>query len=58
MIQFYSNQSSTQIILKQNDDVYFLPAFFGKAQKVESLDDAKELWLKDNPLVSNHGDFY
>ncbi len=58
MVQFYQNKSSSQIILKQDEDVYFLPAFFDKAQKVDSLNDAKELWLKNNSLVSNLGDFY
>lgn len=58
MLQFYPNGSSTQIILKQDNSVYFLPAFFDKTQKVDSLNDAKDLWLKENSLVSNHGDFY
>lgn len=57
-LQFYPNGSSTQIILKQDDDVYFLPAFFDDAQKVDSLEEAKALWLAHNRLVANKGDFY
>ena len=57
-LQFYPNGSSTQIILKQDNNVYFLPAFFGEAQKVASLEEAKALWLKYNQLVANKGDFY
>jgi len=57
-LQFYRNGSSTQIILKQDNDVYFLPAFFDEAQKVASLEEAKALWLKYNPLIANKGDFY
>ncbi len=57
-LQFYRNGSSTQIILKQDNDIYFLPAFFGDAQKVASLEDAKELWLENDRLLSNKGDFY
>ncbi len=57
-IDFYRNGSSTQIILKNESGVYFLPAFFGEAQKVDSLDDAKDLWLKNSDLVSNNGEFY
>jgi len=57
-LQFYRNGSSAQIILKQDDDVYFLPAFFDDAQKVASLEEAKELWLKNDHLLSNKGDFY
>jgi len=58
VLQFYRNGSSTQIILKQNNNVYFLPAFFDEAQKVGSLEEAKEIWLKNDLLVSNKGDFY
>jgi len=57
-MHFYPNGSSTQLILKQKDDVYFLPAYFGETQKVESLGEAKTLWLSDALLVKNHGDFY
>ncbi len=58
VLQFYRNGSSTQIILKQDDNVYFLPAFFGETQKVGSIEEAKELWLKNNRLVSNKGEYY
>ena len=58
MIDFYKNGSSTQIILKNESGVYFLPAFFEAPQKVDSLEDAKDLWLKNSDLVSNSGDFY
>ena len=33
VLQFYPNGSSTQIILKQLDDVYLLPAFFDDSSK-------------------------
>jgi len=57
-LDFYNNGSSTQIILKQKGKVYFLPAFFGEAKEVDSIDEAKDLWLSDQKLVSNSGDFY
>ncbi len=57
-LDFYKNGSSTQIILKNESGVYFLPAFFGSPQKVDSLEDAKDLWLKNSDLASNSGDFY
>ncbi len=57
-IDFHRNGSSTQIILENESGVYFLPSFFKEAQKVESLDEAQELWTKDSKLVSNSGDFY
>jgi len=58
MLDFYKNGSSTQIILKNESGVYFLPAFFEVPQKVDSLEDAKDLWLKNSDLASNSGDFY
>jgi len=58
LMHFYSNGSSTQLILKQEESVYFLPAFFDDPQKVDSLEEAKELWLKNSQLVANSGDFY
>ena len=57
-LDFYKNGSSTQIILENESGVYFLPAFFGVPQKVASLDEAKDLSLKNNDLASNSGDFY
>jgi prepilin-type N-terminal cleavage/methylation domain-containing protein len=58
MLNFYTNGSSTQLILKNQEAVYFLPAFFGEPQKLNTLEEAKELWLKNNQLVANRGDFY
>ncbi len=58
IIDFYKNGSSTQIILKNESGIYFLPAFFNTPQKVDSLEEAKELWLKNSDLASNSGDFY
>jgi len=57
-MHFYKNGSSTQLILENNHGVYFLPSFFGEAKKVDSLIEAKKLWLEKNELVANSGDFY
>ena len=57
-MQFYRNGSSSKMILKQKDDIYLLPSYFGEAQKVDSLSDAKELWLEETHLVDNRGDYY
>lgn len=58
IMDFYSNGSSTQIILENKNGAYFLPAFFGEAKKFDSPDDAKEYWLKQSRLVSSSGDYY
>ena len=57
-LDFYPNGSSTKAVLKTPEGIFYLPAYFGKPQKVDSLEEAKELWLKDTKLVSNTGDFY
>ena len=58
ILNFYNNGSSTQIILKNQDAVYFLPAFFEEPQKLDTLEEAEDLWLKNVQLVANSGDFY
>jgi len=57
-IDFYRNGSSTPLILKNEGGVYFLPAFFGTPQKTDTLEEARDLWLKNSKLASSSGDFY
>jgi len=57
-MDFYKNGSSTQLILENPHGVYFLPAYFGKPQKTDSLEAAKKLWLSESEAVANSGDFY
>ena len=54
----YSNGSSSQMIIANSEGVYFLPSYFGKAQKVNSLDDAKELWIKEEYDLTDKGNYY
>lgn len=58
VMDFYTNGSSTQIILENEEGAYFLPAFFGKPKRFDSPEDAKTHWLKQSRTVSNSGDFY
>lgn len=58
VIDFYDNGSSTPIILKQDEKVYFLPSFFGEAKTFSSLEDAKEYWLRNSKKVADKGDYY
>ena len=57
-MHFYPNGSSSQVILKQKDKVYFLPAYFGEPARFDSLEDAKAYWLQNTQAVANSGDFY
>lgn len=58
VMDFYDNGSSTQLILKQGEKAYFLPAFFGKPKAFEDIEDAKAHWLRYTKLVSDRGDYY
>lgn len=58
LMNFYENGSSTQIILKNEKESYFLPAFFGEPQAFTSLEEAKEFWLENSASFSDSGDFY
>ena len=58
IMDFYNNGSSTQMILKNEDGAYFLPAFFGEAKKFDSPEDAKTYWLSKSEKVSDSGGYY
>ncbi len=58
VMDFYDNGSTTQLILKQKEKVYFLPAYFGEPKAFETLEDAKAYWLRYTRLVSDSGDYY
>jgi len=58
IMDFYSNGSSTQIILEDDQKSYFLPAFFGEPRVFSSPQEAKEYWLRNSTDVTNSGDFY
>jgi len=54
----YANGSTTQMVLKNSEGIYYLPSFFGKAQKVAQMDEAKELWIKEEYDLKDSGSFY
>ncbi len=58
IMDFYHNGSSTQIILKNDQGSYFLPAFFGEPQAFSSPEEAKEYWLRNSISVSDSGEFH
>ena len=58
IMDFYKNGSSTQVILKNDEGSYFLPAFFGEPKRFATLQEAKEYWLNNSTLVSDSGEFY
>ena len=58
VMDFYTNGSSTQMILEDDKGAYFLPAFFGEPQRFSSVEEAKEHWLKNTRTMSDSGAFY
>ena len=54
----YPNGSTTQMVISNDQGIYYLPSYFGKAQKVSDLEDAKELWIKESYNLRDSGSFY
>jgi len=54
----YPNGSTTQMVVVNDQGIYFLPSYFGKAQKVEDMDEAKELWIKSKYDLKDSSSFY
>ncbi len=58
VVQFYRNGSSTPLILENEKGAYFLPSFFGKAKRFDTIEDAKAYWLKDAYVLNDSGAYY
>jgi len=54
----YANGSTTQMVIKNKSGIYYLPSYFGKAKKVEDMEEAKELWIKEQYDLRDSGSFY
>ena len=54
----YPNGSTTQMIITNNQGVYYLPSYFGNAKKVNDIEEAKELWIKDEYNLRDSGSYY
>ena len=53
-----ANGSTTQMVIKNKSGIYYLPSYFGKAKKVEDMDEAKELWIKEKYDLRDSSSFY
>lgn len=54
----FGNGSSSQLIIQDRYQVFYLPSFFGKPREAVSLEEAKEFWLEHTRTLSNHGDIF
>ena len=57
-VRFYANGSSTPLVVKKDEKIFFLPSFFGGPQEAASLEKAKRLWLKDAEKLRSSGVIY
>jgi prepilin-type N-terminal cleavage/methylation domain-containing protein len=57
-MDFYSNGSSTQLVLENKNGVYFLPSYFDKPHYFQTLEEAETYWITQTKLVSDRGEFY
>lgn len=54
----YANGSTTPMVISNDQGIYYLPSYFGKAQKVADMEEAKELWIKEQYDLRDSGSFY
>ena len=54
----YANGSTTELILSNDNGVYYLPSYFGETQKVESLESARKLWIKDEYNLKDSANYF
>lgn len=58
IMEFYTNGSSTQIILENEEGSYFLSSYFSTPIRFESPEEAKEYWITKSQVLSDSGEFY
>jgi len=54
----YPNGSTTQMVIVNKGGIYYLPSYFGEATKVADMQEAKELWVKEDYSLRDSGSFY
>ncbi len=54
----YPNGSTTEMIITNNQGIFYLPSYFGEAKKVTDIEEAKALWIKDKYNLRDIGLYY
>ena len=54
----YPNGSTTQMVISNKEGIYYLPSYFGKAKQVADMEEAKEMWIKEEYNLKDSGSFY
>ena len=58
LYNIFPNKSSSQMIIKNDDGIFYIPTYFKKVTQVESLEDAQSLWIKDQYDLHDESSYY
>lgn len=56
--RYYSNGSTTQIILESEEKFFYFPSYFGEVEVFESIDEAADRWISDMKVLKDRGNYY
>jgi prepilin-type N-terminal cleavage/methylation domain-containing protein len=56
--KYYSNGSTTQIILESEEKFFYFPSYFGEVSTHESAEDAAQAWVGDTKVLTSKGNYY
>ncbi|MEA3490665.1 MAG: prepilin-type N-terminal cleavage/methylation domain-containing protein [Campylobacterota bacterium] len=56
--KYYHNGSSSQMVVKNSEGIYYLSSFFAEPVRVDSLDSAEELWVAHADELADSGEYY
>ena len=55
---FFPNGSTSKMVLEDRGVFYYIPSFFDKIKKFDSLSESMDYWRENSSLVRGEGDFY
>ncbi len=55
---FHANGSSSQMVIQNRSNSYFIPAFFGDVIKFSSLEEVEEYWATQVKSLKDQGEYY
>ncbi len=56
--RYFPNGSNDQMILQKGEMFYFVPSFFGKVENFNSLEEARDYWLRNRDRLRDIGDIF
>ncbi len=55
---FHPNGSTSQIVIQNKTNTYYIPSFFGDVIQFRSLEEAEEYWVAQRESLKDQGDYY